>query len=116
MAKIKTISPITSVSGHTCGKGDLQYVTNHRTGKVYTRRRVDNKRQPTEAQMANRQRFAELQEMTRAWLAENKPSVEQPQGSMEFQLMEAEFRAQHEVGNWYNFVFHQIKIRVSVSM
>ena len=101
---------IASMSGKVCSHGDTYFVTNKQTGKVHTAKMCfPSYKAPTEAQKAQREKFAQRVTNTSKWFRQNGPSEENPKGTEFYILAQGAYKAQHKIGTFYGFVASKMK-------
>ena len=109
MAKILPMNLIASMTGKVCQHGDTYFVTNRQTGQVHTAKMCNPANTPpTEAQLAQRAKFAKRCNNTSQWIKTNGPTEKHPKGTEIYQKAMAAYRAQHKIGSFYGFIASKI--------
>lgn len=104
MAKIQVSDLFTSVSGKLCSKEGTYISLNKQTGKMYSAVRHNYTNPNTEAQQVVKAAFTSRAKLGAAWWKANKPSDANPKGSEYYQLVLKAYKAQHKIGNPYNYL------------
>jgi hypothetical protein len=117
MAKVTTTSLIAGLSGKVCQHDDTYFVTNRQTGRVHTGRICHpSEVRPSEAQISQREKFAQRCANTNQWIKSNCPSVVHPKGTEIYQKALKAYKAQHKIGTFYGFIANRIKEDGSVTI
>lgn len=104
MAKVTFTSDIQSISGKLCKKEGVVYSVNKQTGVTHRSDRHGYADANTEAQKAVRTTFATRAHLAAKWWKANRPSDANPKGSSDYQLVMKAYKAQHKIGNPYNYL------------
>ena len=104
MAKVQPSDLFTSVSGKLCSKEGTYISLNRQTGKMYSAVRHNYPNPNTEAQQVVKAAFASRAKLGTAWWKANKPSEENPKGTDNYQLVMKAYKAQHKIGNPFNYL------------
>ena len=104
MAKVQTSDLFTSVSGKLCSKEGTYISLNRQTGKMYSAVRHNYTNPNTEAQQMVKAAFASRAKLGTAWWKANKPSEKNPKGTDNYQLVMKAYKAQHKIGNPFNYL------------
>lgn len=105
MTKITTTSPISSISGKLNADDDFYVATKRRTGTVYLVHRSRKQSVPwSEKQIAHRKAFAHRCKTVSAWLKANAPKHDGDKGTVAYQRMLVQYKAQHKISNVFAFV------------
>ena len=117
MAKVTTTSLIAGLSGKVCQHDDTYFVTNRQTGRVHTGRICHpSEVQPSEAQISQREKFAQRCHNARLWISSNAPSSLHPKGTEIYQKAMSAYRAQHKIGSFFGFIANRIQEDGSVTI
>ena len=104
MAKVQPSDLFTSVSGKLCSKEGTYISLNRQTGKMYSAVRHNYTNPNTEAQQVVKAAFASRAKLGTAWWNANKPSETNPKGTDSYQLVMKAYKAQHKIGNPFNYL------------
>ena len=104
MAKVQPSDLFTSISGKLCSKEGTYIALNKQTGKMYSAVRHVNTYSNTEAQQEVKKAFVSRSKLGTAWWKANKPSKENPKGTDNYQLVMKAYKAQHKIGNPFNYL------------
>ena len=104
MAKVQPSDLFTSVSGKLCSKEGTYISLNRQTGKMYSAVRHNYTNPNTEAQQVVKAAFASRAKLGTAWWNANKPSETNPKGTDNYQLVMKAYKAQHKIGNPFNYL------------
>ena len=104
MAKVKFTPDVESISGKLCSRSGVIYAVNKQTGVTHRLERHEFANPNTEAQQAVRKTFLSKGKFASAWWKANKPSEKQPNGSESYQLVMKAYKAQHKIGNPFNYL------------
>ena len=117
MAKITPINLIAGMSGKVCQHGDTYFVTNRQTGRVHTAKMCNPKTgNPSEAQLAQRSKFAKRTQNATQWIKTNGPTTEHPKGTEIYQKAMSAYRAQHKIGSFFGFIANKISEEGTVTI
>ena len=117
MAKVTTTSLIAGLSGKVCQHDDTYFVTNRQTGRVHTGRICHPSAvRPSEAQISQREKFAQRCANTNQWIKNNEPAVSHPKGTEIYQKALKAYKAQHKIGTFYGFIANRIQEDGSVTI
>ena len=117
MAKVTTTSLISGLSGKVCQHDNTYFVTNRQTGQVHTAKICHPRNdEPSEAQVAVRERFVRRSQNTSAWIRDNGPSTLHPKGTEIYQKAMTAFRAQRKIGSFFGFIASRIQEDGSVTI
>ena len=117
MAKVTTTSLIAGLSGKVCQHDDTYFVTNRQTGRVHTARICHpSEVRPSEAQISQREKFAQRCANTNQWIKNNEPAVSHPKGTEIYQKAMTAFRAQRKIGSFFGFIASRIQEDGSVTI
>jgi len=106
MVKIIPNALIESMSGKVCGHSDEYFATNKQTGETYAAKLCNPSDKPaTTAQRTHRTSFAQQSQRVSEWLASNKPSSTNPNGTADYQKALKAYKSQHKIGNFFAFLY-----------
>lgn len=104
MAKVQPSDLFTSISGKLCSKEGTYISLNKQTGKMYSAVRHNYTNPNTEAQQVVKAAFASRAKFGAKWWKANRPTTGSPRGSDNYQLVMKAYKAQHKIGNPYNYL------------
>ncbi len=108
---------IAGMTGKVCKHSDTYFVTNRQTGQVHTAKICHPRNdEPSEAQVAVRERFVRRSQNTSAWIKSNGPSTLHPKGTEIYQKAMTAFRAQRKIGSFFGFIANRIQEDGSVTI